>query len=326
MKTEYKLPKNLDWVLIPAENEHLKFDCPKCFHKTSIGLSTFNSENYQEREDFKLTDQKFAYTDKGLVVLANIIAFGITLAILFGLLGDLMDSEEYGKLTYLLGIPIMLVLGRILIPIFRKTLPIWLLKCANCNEWIIVASNGKELHLARETKQEKTTDHQENTSDKKTSTLKNDEVKEKDSSANSGNATLWDLKNGNKNAKADAALDLIFSKHPNAVELILKQALEENYEPEKDTIFTSSTKNELLNLLLLNSKKIRTPQSVDAYINVLSSNDEPVINHAIIMLEKLGSAKAIEPLEKLINDGYKGLKPGGIEKSILKIKKKKGLT
>ena len=138
-------------------------------------------------------------------------------------------------------------------------------------------------------------------------------------------AALWDLKNGDKNAKNDAALTLMISKDPNAVEIILEQALKEDTEPDNKAFFSSSVKSDLLMTLTLNLKEVRTSNSVSAYINVLSSEDEIVINHAILQLGNLGSKRAIEPLERLIEEGFSGLKPRTIEKTINSIKKRHGI-
>ena len=310
---KFNLPKNLDWIQIGTATGLLEFDCPKCLHKNSINTSIFNTKDHQDREELKLSDQKFGYTDKGLVILGNIIAFGITILILFGLLGELMTHEEYGKLTYVLGIPIMWVLARIIIPLFRKNLPVWLFKCKDCGELIILSSNGTETHLARDIAAKKKS-KQTNSSEHEQTAVKS--VNE---------AALWDLKNGDKNTKNDAALTLMISKDPNAVEIILEQVLKEDPEPENKSFFSSSVKSDLLMTLTLNLKEVRTSNSVSAYINVLSSGDEIVINHAILQLGNLGSKRAIEPLEKLIGEGFSGLKPKTIEKTINSIKKRHGI-
>lgn len=314
IKKKSNLPKTLDWTQIDTESGLLEFDCPKCMSKNSINTSIFKTKNHQDREELKLSDQKFGYTDKGLVFLSNIIAAGITILILFGLLGELMSHEEYRIFIYVLGIPIMVVSARIIITLFRKTLPVWLLKCMNCGEQIILSSNGIETHLARDTAADKN-------SDQVTATQAQEQTNVK--SANE--AAIWDLKNGDKKAKNNAALDLLTSKDPNAVEIILEQALKEDPETENTSFFSSSIKIELLLTLAMNLKNVRTSNSVSAYINVLSSGDEIVINHAILQLGSLGSRRAIEPLEKLNIEGFSGLKPSTIEKTINSIKKRHGI-
>jgi hypothetical protein len=322
MKTDFVLPKKLDWTQLNLGEGFLRFDCPKCLQSVSVTISIFNKNDYHESNGFKLTNEKFGYTSKEMVILANIIAFGITLVILFGLLGDLMQSDEYGKMAYLLGIPIMLVFGRILIPLFRKTMPVWLLKCEDCGEWIILASNGEEVHLARETEAKK----QKQTQDNSPYAATVSQQERKSTTKTSNEAAIWDLKNGDKKAKGEAALSLLHSKDPNAAEIILNQILIEKPEDEDSSFFSTSVKEDLLMNLAANIKKIRTPKTVDAYINVLPSNDVKVIAHALVMLENLGSKRAIEPLESLAQKGVEGLKPGAVEKTIIRIKKKNGIA
>ena len=290
MKTDFKLSKSLDWTKISATNGLLEFDCPKCLHNNSINISIFNTKTHQDNNELQLTDQKFGYIDQGFVILANIIAFGITIAILFGFFGEFIDA--YGQVTYLLGIPIMWTLGRIIIPLFSKTFPIWRLKCKDCGEWIILSYNGEEIHLARDTAAEKNAKQANDTPEQKQSRVKsfNDSV-------------IWDLRNGDNKAKENAALSLITSKDPNAVEIILEQALKETPKPENKSFFANSVKNDLLMTLDKNIKRIKTPESVDAYINALSSGDEEIIKHAIPQLGYLGSEKAKEPLEKMLSEG-----------------------
>jgi hypothetical protein len=311
---KFNLPKKLEWALLSSTSGTLEFDCPRCLQKNAVNSSIFNTKTHQDSEKLSLLEQKFGYTDKGLVILGNIIAFGITALILFGFLGDLIGKSEYSALIYLIGVPVMFVLARFIILLFRKTLPVWIYKCKNCGEWIILSSNGVETHLARNTSADKE-------SKQETTTPGNEQASKK----RSNEAALWDLKNGDKKAKRDAALRLINSRDPNAMEIILEQALKEDAEPESKSFLATSIKDDLLMELLINIKKIRTPESVNACINVLSSGDEKVINHAISMLGNLASKKAIEPLEKLQSEGYSGLKPGVIEKTITRIKKKNGM-
>ena len=308
------LPKKLDWKLLSKSSGVIEFDCPSCLQKNQVKSSVFNTQTHQENDELKLHEQKFGYTERSAVIMGNLIAFGITLIILFAFLGDVIGRSEYSGLIYLVGLPIMWILARFFILLFRKTLPVWLYKCKNCGNWIILSSNGTETHLARNTSAEKNI---------KTDSTGSAEGQAKVKSPDE--AALWDLKNGDKKAKNEASLRLINSKDPNAVEIILEQALKENAEPESKSFLATSIKDDLLMNLLLNHKKVRTPEAVNAYINVLSSGDEKVINHAVIMLGNLSSKKAIEPLEKLSSEGYAGLKPGAIEKTINKIKKKNGI-
>lgn len=250
---KFKLPKTLDWIQIGTVPGILEFDCPKCLHKSSINTAVFNTKNHQDSEELVLSDQKFGYTDKGMVITGNLIAFGITILILFGLLGEYMTDEEYGKLTYLLGIPIMMVLARLIILLFRKTLPVWQFKCKYCGEWIILSSNGEETHLARDTAADKKNSHTTSVPEQEQTAVKSP-----------NEAAIWDLKNGDKKAKNNAALDLMTSKDPNAVEIILEQALKEDPEPENDSFFATSIKSDLLMTLTLNLKKVRTSNSVSA--------------------------------------------------------------
>ncbi len=311
---KFNLPKNLDWVLLSSASGLLEFDCPSCLNKNKVDTAIFNTKSHEDSEELKLLDKKFGYTEKSLVIIGNIIAGGITILVLFALLGDVIGESEYRILIYLVGIPTMFFLSRFIIMLFRKTLPAWLYKCKNCGEWIILSSNGIETHLARATSAEKKS--------KQESSAPGDEEVIKKSP---NEAALWDLKNGDKKAKNAASLSLINSKDPNAVKIILEQALKENAEPESKSFLATSIKDDLLMNLLINHKKVRTPESVNACIDVLSSGDEKVINHAVVMLGNLASKKAIEPLEKLQREGYSGLKPGAIEKTIKQIKKKNGM-
>jgi len=313
-KEKFNVPKNLDWVLLSGERGLLEFDCPSCLNKNKVDTAIFNTKSHKDSEELKLLDKKFGYTEKSLVIIGNIIAGAITILVLFAFLGDVIGESEYSVLIYLVGIPTMFFLSRFIILLFRKTLPAWLYKCKNCGEWIILSSNGMETHLARATSAEKK-------SKQERPVPGGDKVIKK----SPNEAALWDLKNGDKKAKNAASLSLINSRDPNAVEIILEQALKENAEPESKSFLATSIKDDLLMNLLLNHKKIRTHGAVNAYVNVLSSGDEKVINHAVIMLGNLGSKKAIEPLEKLQSEGYSGLKPGTIEKTIKQIKKKNGM-
>ena len=313
-KEKFNIPKNLDWVLLSGARGLLEFDCPSCLNKNKVDTAIFNTKSHKDNEELKLLDKKFGYTEKSLVIIGNIIAGAITILVLFAFLGDVIGQSEYRVLIYLVGIPTMFFLSRFIILLFRKTLPAWLYKCKNCGEWIILSSNGMETHLARATSAEKK-------SKQESSAPGGEKVIKK----SPNEAALWDLKNGDKKAKNAASLSLINSRDPNAVEIILEQALKENAEPESKSFLATSIKDDLLMNLLLNDKKIRTPRAVNAYVNVLSSGDEKVINHAVIMLGNLASKKAIEPLEKLKSEGYSGLRPGVIEKTINKIKKKNGI-
>ncbi len=306
---KFKLPKTLNWTQIGTASGKLEFDCPKCLQKNTINTSVFNTKTHQDNEELNLSDQKFGYTDKALVILGNIIAFGITILILFGLLGEYMNHKEYGKLTYIIGIPIMWVLARVIVPLFRKTLPVWLLKCKECGETIILSSNGVETHLARDTAAKKSKQDTA-TSEKEQTTVKSP-----------NEAAIWDLKNGEKKAKNNAAETLLNAKDPNAVEIILEQALKEDPEPENKSFLATSVKADLLMTLSMNIKKVRTSKTLNAYINVLSAKDDIVLDHAIYQLGNLASPQAIKPLEKLLSEGtYKNAK--WIEKAIKRIKKK----
>jgi predicted RNA-binding Zn-ribbon protein involved in translation (DUF1610 family) len=287
-----KLSKSLDWTLLNGTTELIEFDCPKCLQKNSFKTSVFNTNTYQDSEELQLTDQKLDYADKGMIVLANIIAFGITVVILFGFFGELMSSGEYGALIYLPGIAIMFVLGRIIIPFFRKPIPIWSLKCKNCGEQIILSSNGLITHLARETASAKKRNQDRTGIKQKQTEIKSTE-----------NRTLWDLRNGDFNTKFNAANKLIMREHTNIVEIILEQALKENPVPDNRSFFKLSDKTNFLMILDKNIKRIKTPESVNAYIKVLSSGDKEIIEHAIPQLGFLGSQKAIEPLEKMLREG-----------------------
>lgn len=311
-----KLPKKLDWILLSSSGGVLEFDCPACLQKNVVKSSLFNVKNHQDTDQLKLHEQKFGYTEKSLVIIGNLVAFGITILILFAFLGDVIGRSEYSGLIYLVGVPIMWVLARFFILLFRKTLPVWLLKCENCGEWIILSSNGTETHLARDTSAEKNIKGEE----------ASPEVNQKGVKS-SDEAALWDLKNGDKKAKSEASLRLINSKDPNAVEIILEQALKENAEPESKSFLATSIKDDLLMNLLLNHKKVRTPEAVKSYIKALDCGDEKIINHSVIMLGNLASKKAIEPLENLKSKGYTstGLRKGAIEKTINSIKKKNGM-
>lgn len=317
MKTVFKLKKNLDWEKIIASNGILEFDCPKCLHNNSLNISVFNTKNHQDSKELQLTDQKMGYAEKGMAFLANIIAFGITILILFGFFGELMSSGEYGALIYLPGIAIMFVLGRVIIPFLRKPIPVWLLKCKNCGEWIILSSNGLINHIGRDTYADKKGKQDSNKIIQEQTDVKS--VEEMFSLA------LWDLKNGDYNAKSNAASRLIMNKHTNVVEIILEQALKENPVPDDGSIFKISVKTNFLTILDKNLRRIKTPESVNAYINVLSSGDEEIIEHAIPQLGYLSSQKAIEPLEKLLNEGsFENLEiiKLKIEVAIKRIKKK----
>ncbi|MBN2395966.1 MAG: hypothetical protein JXC36_05845 [Candidatus Atribacteria bacterium] len=139
------------------------------------------------------------------------------------------------------------------------------------------------------------------------------------------NPVVWNLKNGDKKTRNNAALSLINSKDPDAAEIILTQILKEDPEKKNSSLLATSDREDLLMTLVMNFNKIaQTEKTVNAYINILSSNDAYVIAHALIALEKLGSPKAIAPLEELAGKGL-GLRPGAIEKTIKRIKKKNGM-
>jgi len=136
----------------------------------------------------------------------------------------------------------------------------------------------------------------------------------------------WNLQNGDKKTRNNAALSLLNAKRADAAELILTQILKENPEVKSNSFLATSDKQDLLMTLAMNFKKLeKNEKTLEAYINVLSSNDASVIGHALIALEKLANPKAIEPLESLTQKGVVGLKAGVIEKSIKRIKKKNGI-
>ena len=136
----------------------------------------------------------------------------------------------------------------------------------------------------------------------------------------------WNLQNGDKKTRNNAALSLLNAKRADAAELILTQILKENPEVKSNSFLATSDKQDLLMTLAMNFKKLeKNEKTLEAYINVLSSNDASVIGHALIALEKLANPKAIEPLESLTKKGVVGLKAGVIEKSIKRIKKKNGI-
>ena len=114
----------------------------------------------------------------------------------------------------------------------------------------------------------------------------------------------------------------MLSSDPKAVEIILEQALKEDSDSENSSF--SFVKYKLLLNITRNIKKVSTPNSVNAFINVLSSKDKEVVDNAIHNLGILASPLAIEPLEKLLSEvSLENSKL--IEKSIKRIKKKNDL-